>query len=130
MLGPTNAMTDLKQASARGVAWNLVQNLVSRVLALVVVAILSRILDRSAFGGVALALAVTSFAELFVNQGYGEFVTQTPELKDEHLDTAFWFNVLVGTLLTAIIAICAAPLAVAFEEPTVTPVLRGCRCRC
>ena len=117
-------MKDLKHASTRGVAWNLLQNIVSRLLALAVVAILSRLLDRSAFGGIALALAITTFAELFVNQGFGEFITQTPELDDEHLDTAFWFNIATGAVLTAIIAACAQPLANALDDPSAASVIQ------
>lgn len=117
-------MKELKRASARGVAWNLLQNIVSRLLSLIVVAILSRILDRSAFGGIALALTITTFAELFVNQGFGEFITQTPELDDEHLDTAFWFNISIGAVLTATIAACAQPLATALDEPSAAPVIQ------
>jgi len=106
---------DLKRASARGVAWNLVQNLVSRLIGLGVVGILARILDRSAFGAVAVALTVTAFAELVANQGFGEFITQHSELDDEHLDTAFWFNGSLGLILTIAIAIGAEPLANAFD---------------
>lgn len=118
------AMKDLKHASARGVAWNLLQNIVSRLLALLVVAILSRILDRSAFGGIALALAITTFAELFVNQGFGEFITQTPKLEDEHLDTAFWFNIATGAIFAGVIAMCAHPLAIALDEASAASVIQ------
>lgn len=117
-------MKDLKQASARGAAWNLLQNLVSRLLGLLVVGIQSRMLARDAFGVVAVALVITSFAELFMNQGYGEFVTQTPDLKEEHLDTAFWFNLATGGTLTAIIALCATPLAHYLDAPSATSVIR------
>lgn len=117
-------MKDLKHASARGVAWNMVQNLVSRALGLIVLAIIGRILDRSAFGSIALALAITTFAELLVNGGYGEFITQRPDLEDEHLDTAFWFNFVIGSVLAGVIAITAEPLAAAFAEPSVAPVIR------
>lgn len=117
---------DLKQTSARGAAWNLLQNLISRLLGLVVVAILSRLLDKSAFGGVALALAITTFAELLVNQGYGEFVTQTRDPTPRHLDTAFWFNASLGAVFTALIAIFASPLATALGDASATPVIRWC----
>lgn len=115
---------DLKTASARGVAWNLVQNVLSRLLSLIVVAILGRILVRSAFGAVALAQTVTTLGELIVSQGYGDFVTQTPDLTDEHLDTAFWMNAVLGVLLTAVIALAAGPLADEFAEPSVAPIVR------
>jgi O-antigen/teichoic acid export membrane protein len=117
-------MKDLKQASARGAAWNLLQNLISRVLGLVVVAILSRLLDKNAFGGVALALAITSLAELLINGGYGEFITQTAKLDDEHLDTAFWFNAIGGGVLAGAIAASAGPLATAFGDADAAPVIQ------
>ena len=120
-------MTDLKalkHASARGVAWNVAQNLSARLLGLVVVAILGRILSRDAFGVVALAMVVNSFAELIVSQGYGEFITQSPSLTDEHLDTAFWLNVGIGIGLTGLIALMAAPIANLFEDPTIAPIVR------
>src|SRR5688500_8908445 len=117
-------MKGLKNASARGVAWNLAQNLASRLLGLIVFAILARMLDRSAFGAIALALAITAFAELLVTQGYGEFITQSPDLSPQHLDTAFWFNTALGLALTLVIAIAAEPLSVAFAEPSVAPAVR------
>ena len=115
---------NLKHASARGVAWNIAQNLAARLLSLLVVAILGRILDRSAFGVIAFALVVNAFAELIVNQGFGEFITQSPSLSDAHLDTAFWTNGAIGIGLTIIIAITATPLADLFADASIAPIVR------
>jgi PST family polysaccharide transporter len=118
-------MSELKRASARGVAWNLAQNLTSRVLALVVVSIQSRLIEREAFGSIAIALAVTSLAELLVNQGYGDFITQTRKLSNQHLDTAFWFNIGVGAALTCCVALLALPLANLLDaDASAAPVVR------
>jgi O-antigen/teichoic acid export membrane protein len=117
-------MKDLKQAAARGVAWNLVQNLIGRVLSLVVVAVLARYLDRAAFGGVSVALTVIAFAELLVTQGYGEFITQRPDLSDEQTDTAFWVNSGIALVLTGFVLIAAEPLARFVDEPSVANVMR------
>jgi PST family polysaccharide transporter len=117
-------MKDLKQAAARGVAWNLAQNLIGRLLSLVVVAVLARYLDRSAFGAVAVALTVVAFAELLVTQGYGEFITQRPDLNDDQIDTAFWMNAGIAIALTGLILIAAEPIAVFIEEPSTADVLR------
>jgi O-antigen/teichoic acid export membrane protein len=117
-------LKDLKRASAHGVAWNVVQNLAARLLSLGVVAILGRILDRSAFGIVAFALVVNAFAELIVNQGFGEFITQSPSLTDEHLDTAFWINGALGLGLTALIVLAATPLSTWFADASLAPIVR------
>jgi O-antigen/teichoic acid export membrane protein len=117
-------LKSLKQASARGVVWNIAQNLAGRLLSLIVVAILGRILDRSAFGVIAFSLVVNSFAELIVNQGFGEFITQRPALTDDYLDTAFWFNLGIGIALTLMIALTATPLADAFADVSIAPIVR------
>jgi O-antigen/teichoic acid export membrane protein len=117
-------MTGLKYAAARGVVWNLAQTAASRLLSLVVFVILARMIDRSAFGAVALATAVNGFGELLVSQGYGEFITQSPTLNQKHLDTAFWLNLAIGLVLTVVIAAGATPLAAAFAEPSVAPIVR------
>jgi O-antigen/teichoic acid export membrane protein len=117
-------MKDLKQAAARGVAWNLVQNLIGRLLSLVVVAVLARYLDRSAFGAVSVALAVLAFVDLLVTQGYGEFITQRADLIDAQTDTAFWMNSAIALVLTGFVLIAAEPLAAFVDEPSVANVLR------
>lgn len=114
----------LRRASIHGVKWSLVQNLAGRFLSLLVVAIIGRILDRSAFGAIALAMTVTAFAELFANQGYATFIAQTKELADDHLDVVFWLSVVMGGTLAGSIAIGATPLAEMFAEPSVAPIVR------
>jgi O-antigen/teichoic acid export membrane protein len=117
-------MNDIKQAAARGVAWNLAQNLVGRLLSLVVVAVLARYLDRSAFGGVSVALTVLAFGELLITQGHAEFITQRRDLLDEQIDTAFWINTGIAFALTCCIVLAAHPIAKFVDEPSIAPVLR------
>jgi PST family polysaccharide transporter len=114
----------LKRDSARGVAWNVAQNLLARLLALIVVAILGRLIDKSAFGVIALGLVINSFAELVINQGFGEFITQSPDLTEEHLDTAFWLNALVGVVSTAVMALGATQVSSWFADDSIAPIVR------
>jgi O-antigen/teichoic acid export membrane protein len=117
-------MTDLKRASIRGVAWNLAQNLVGRLLGLAVVAVLSRLLAREAFGEVAIALAVITVGDQLVGLGYAEFITQREDLTAEHLDTAFWLNLLLGGIVTLVIAATAPIIATEFDSPQIAPIVR------
>lgn len=114
----------LRRASIHGVKWSLVQNLAGRLLSLVVVAVIGRILDRSAFGVIALAMTITTFGELLTNQGYSTFIAQAKELAAEHLDAAFWLSIVIGATLAGIIVIGAAPLAAMFAEPSVGPIVQ------
>lgn len=115
---------DLKRAAASGVVWNLFQNLVGRLLGLIVMALLARFLDEAAFGAIAIALSVTALAELVLNQGYGDFVAQRAELTPEHLDTSFWLNVAGAIALTALLAALAPVIATSFDAPELQGVIQ------
>ena len=63
-------------------------------------------------------------ARQLINQGYGEFITQRAELDETHLDSAFWFNAILGVSLTTIIAAGAKPIADMLDEPSGAWVVR------
>lgn len=86
--------------------------------------ILSRLLAPEAFGLVALATAFTVFIELFLDQGFGSAIVQREKLDPEHLDTAFWLNVLISILMTGGLIAASGLLGVLFEEPRLALVLR------
>ena len=117
-------MKDLGHASARGVAWNLIQNLSSRLISLLIVAVLGRMLDKSAFAAIALGLAIGLFAEILMTGGYVEFIAQRPQLTPEHFDTAFLFNVGLGLGFAGITVLFARPLATAFADESIAPIVR------
>lgn len=123
--GSPDEPIDIARASARGVTWNLVQNLVGRFGSLIVVAILARILERSAFGIVALAASVMAILDLLVNQGLGDFLVQRERLDARHVATAFWTNAALGAVLAVLFAVSGPSLAAMFDEPRLVWVVYG-----
>ena len=114
----------LRQKAAKGVIWSVIQKWGRAVVSTITFVILSRLLAPEAFGLVALATAFTVFIELFLDQGFGAAIVQRAELDPEHLDTAFWINILTGLLLTAALVATAGSVALIFKEPGLAPVLR------
>ena len=114
----------LRERAARGLTWSLVERWGSELLGLGGFMVLSRQLDPQAFGLVALAAVVIDFARRFVDGGFAEAVIQRDEVDQAHLDTAFWTGIVTGVVLAGALAALATPLAHAFEEPQLAPVLR------
>ncbi|MEZ4322089.1 MAG: lipopolysaccharide biosynthesis protein [Myxococcota bacterium] len=88
--------------------------------------LLARLMTTADFGTVAVAVAFTSFAQLFVELGFGDAVLQrkAAEFGERERSTAFWANMMIGLLLCPI-SIAAAPwLAILFDAPEVGPVLQ------
>jgi O-antigen/teichoic acid export membrane protein len=106
------------------VLWTITQAWGTRIMSIAVFVVLGRQLSPSAFGVMALGVAVVEFGRLLVDQGFSRNIVQRMDLDDEHLDTAFWTALTSGGVLT-VVGVALAPLvAGAFDEPQLTSVLR------
>lgn len=114
----------LRKKAAKGIVWSVVQKWGTQAISFVIIVILSRLLAPEAFGLVALATVFTDIIQIFMDQGLSAAIVQRADLEREHLDTAFWISVLMGTVL-AIVGIAGSDLIAAFfKEPRLAPVLR------
>jgi PST family polysaccharide transporter len=114
----------IRQKAVKGILWSVIQKWGRAGLSIVTFVILSRLLDPEAFGLVSLATVFTVFIELFLDQGFGAAIVQRTELEPEHLDTAFWINVLTGALMTMGLIVASGFVASLFDEPRLASVLR------
>ena len=115
---------NLRQKAVNGIFWSVIQKWGRSAISIVTFVILSRLLAPEAFGLVALASVFTVFIELFLDQGLSAAIVQRAELEPEHLDTAFWINILTGILLTVGLISVSGLVATFFGEPRLSPVLR------
>jgi PST family polysaccharide transporter len=115
----------LRRQVARGLTWTFIHTWGGQLLSLVVFLILARLLTREEFGLVALAAIFVAFAQLLIDQGFGDAIIQRPSVTRGHIDTAFWVAIATGTLLSVIGIVIAQPLAalLARAEPDVAPAL-------
>lgn len=114
----------LKQEAIKGVTWSAAQKWGVRIISFCVMLILARLVLPESFGLVAYATVFTAFAQIFVDQGFSDAIVQFPDLKREHLDTAFWVSVLTGTILTIASIAASSLIANIFDEPQLGPIVR------
>lgn len=117
-------MTELKQKALKGLAWSGAQIWGGRVVSFVIFAILSRLLTPDAFGLVAMASVFIALIQSVQDQGFGDAIVQREDLQREHLDTAFWTNLLVGCLFALLSLGCARLIAGLFHQPQLAPIVR------
>jgi O-antigen/teichoic acid export membrane protein len=106
------------------VLWTVTQAWGTRLMSIAVFAVLGRQLDVGAFGVMAMGVAIVEFGRLLVDQGLSRNIVQRPAVERSHLDTAFWAAAASGVVLMLLSMALAGPLAVAFDEPQLAPVLR------
>jgi teichuronic acid exporter len=79
--------------------WAFVMNWGQRGVSTVVTFVLAGLLGPHDFGLVAIAAVYIAFIQVFLEQGIGAAVIQRERLEPEHLDSAFWMNLVWGLLL-------------------------------
>jgi PST family polysaccharide transporter len=115
----------LKQQATSGARWSGVSQVVRQLALLATTFVLTRLLDPSDFGLLAMATVVTGFVALFKDLGTAAAIIQRRELDDRLLSTIFWANLGVAIGLTSLVILIAPLLALFYREPQVVPVLRA-----
>jgi O-antigen/teichoic acid export membrane protein len=109
---------------AQSVRWQTVNVMVQVVLQLAFMAVLARLITKSDFGVMAVALVVVGVVEIFAQVGIGPALIQRAELKPQHIATAATFSVALGLLFFGGMWVAAPGVAEWYEEPQLVGVLR------
>jgi O-antigen/teichoic acid export membrane protein len=114
---------DLRQQATKGIVWSAAQTWGARVISFLITLVLARLVSPDDFGLIAFAIVFINFAQIFLDQGFGDAIVQCSNLERKHLDTAFWINVFTGSLLTIIGLLASQPLEQLFNKPQLAPVI-------
>jgi PST family polysaccharide transporter len=114
---------NLQQRAVKGIAWSALENWGNQAIYFILFLILARLLQPEVFGLVSLAGVYISFMMVFADQGISDALVQRQKLEPEHLDTAFWTNLGVSTLLTVFCFAAAESVANWFKQPQLTPII-------
>ncbi len=114
----------IKKKVIQGVLWSILQNWGSQAGSLIVFLILARLLTPEDFGLLSLANVFLALMNIFLEQGFTSALIQRETLDPEHLDTAFWTQVITGVLLTLISFILAEAIANMFHQPLLIPIIK------
>lgn len=101
-----------------GILWTFSGAAAKSVTQILVLAVLARLLDPTAFGVVAAALLVVRLAASLSTAGMGAAIVQKQDLQTQDLSTAFAFLLFTGAAASVAIALAAPALAALFRmEP-------------
>jgi PST family polysaccharide transporter len=115
---------NLKSKVLHGIKWKAITLVGRQFISLGLMTVLARLVDPASFGLISLSAVYFTFANLFADQGIASALIQREKLDDEHLHTAFWFNISCAGILCLATLIFAHPISLLFKEPRLTLVLQ------
>ncbi len=117
-------MDNLKEKTAKSIAWGAINNGTTQVLNLVFGIVLARKLSEEDYGIVALITIFTAVASCLQSAGFSQALANLKPPTFRDYNAVCWFNILAGFSMYAILFLCAPLIAIFFEQPLLTDVSR------
>jgi teichuronic acid exporter len=116
-------MDDLKRQGAKAFFWDFFGKMAMHGTAFIVTIFLARLLEPSAFGLVAMVMVIVTVAKVFTDVGLGGALIQRRRVLPVHFSSVFYFNILVGTVLTLITFFSAPLISEFYENEKLVPIV-------
>lgn len=113
----------LLNVAIKGVVWSSLSTVVRSVVSLLQVSILTRYLEKSDFGIVAIATLFIGFIQIFMDLGLSIGIIHKQDITPKQYSSLFWFNVLSGLVLTIVLVALSPVVARLYDEPILTHIL-------
>ena len=91
---------------------------------LIVQIVLARILMPKNFGVLAIIVAITNYAGLFVQSGISTVIVQKKDLDEDDLATLFTFSIVMAFILYIILFVLSPTISAYYNIPILKPTLR------
>ena len=108
----------------RAFLWAGANNWTNSLLSLAIISALARLVPPGEFGLLGLATIYIALGQVLVNDTVNFALVQRQQLDDDHLHTAFWILVSIGSCLWIVGIVIAPLLTTFFDEPRLTLVLQ------
>ena len=114
----------LKEKTARGLFWGMLNNGTMQVLNLVIGIFLGRLLTPADYGIVGVLAIFTAIAGDLQSAGFTQALINIKRPTDRDYNSVFWFNVLMSVTMYVILFLAAPLIAWYFHQPVLTDVSR------
>jgi O-antigen/teichoic acid export membrane protein len=120
-----NQPADLHVAVSESAQWNILSQFLRQALLFGSQVVLARLLFPRDYGVFALCVAVTLFCSHISDVGFAAAVVQRSVLTPRLASGAFWGNLQIGILTSAVVIASAPLLAILLREPALVAPLRA-----
>lgn len=116
--------TDLKRKTAKGLLWGGIGSGAFQLLNLVFGIFLARMLSPSDYGMVGALAIFSATAGLLSESGFTLAIVNRADLTNRELNSVFWFNVVAGIFIYALLFSVSPLIARFYELPQITRLAR------
>lgn len=113
----------IKQRAITSVKWNTLATVICTVLQLLKLAVLTQLLDKSAFGLIAIASMVISFTEIFSEIGITTGIIHKQNITTNQYSSLFWMNLILSIFMFGLLWLSSPLLSKFYDEPILNIII-------
>lgn len=113
----------LKDNAISGVKWTTVATITTTIVGVLRISILTRVLDKSDFGIVAIISFVLGLTQMFADLGFSSALMHVKELSKKQFCSLYWVQFFIFWGFYAIICCFAFPISNYYSEPILVKLL-------
>lgn len=118
-------MTSLKKQSYKAFAWDFAGRIGGQTVGFVISIFLARLLSPDDFGLLAMVNVVIALSGSLMDMGLGVALIQRKEVTDAHYGSVFYFNLVVGLILSALLFFAAPLIGLFYNNQQLIPMARA-----
>lgn len=115
---------NLKQKTKKGLVWSMIERFATQGVQFLFGIILARLLSPDDYGIIAMPLVFLAIAQCIIDSGFSTALIRKPELTEDDLSTAFYFNIGIGILCYAVLFFSSPLIADFYHTPILSSLLK------
>lgn len=115
---------NLKQKTKKGLVWSMIERFATQGVQFLFGIILARLLSPDDYGIIAMPLVFLAIAQCIIDSGFSTALIRKPELTEDDLSTAFYFNIGIGILCYAVLSFSSPLIADFYHTPILSSLLK------
>ena len=115
---------NFKSKTQKGLVWSFIERFATQGVQFVFGIILARLLSPDDYGIIAMPLVFLALAQCIIDSGFSSALIRKPELSEEDLSTAFYFNIGVGVVCYLTLFFTSPLIAVFYNTPILSDLLK------
>lgn len=113
----------LLNTAVKGIAWSSLSTVIRSIVSLLQVSILTRYLEKTDFGIVAIATLFIGFIQIFMDLGLSVGIIHKQNISARQYSSLFWLNIFSGGFLTLLLLFLSPVVAEIYNEDSLTKIL-------
>ena len=115
---------NLKSKTQKGLVWSFIERFATQGVQFLFGIILARLLSPRDYGTIAMPLVFLAIAQCIIDSGFSTALIRKPDLTEDDLSTAFYFNIGVGVVCYLLLFFSSPLIADFYNTPILADLLK------